>query len=77
MYNYEWNGFFATLATFGMIYVLLYAIKNDVNLIVISLVIVALFYVAIYYCPLVRHFVGGECCKPSKKKAVKKATKRK
>ena len=68
--SYQWNGFFATLATLGVVYVLLYTIKNDVNIVVMSLVIVALLYVAIYYCPLIRHLVKDSPPKP--KKAVKK-----
>jgi len=66
--NYQLNGFFATVATFGLIYVFLYAIKNDVNLVVMSLVIVALLYVAMYYCPLIRHFAGEKPAKKSKNK---------
>lgn len=68
--NHHWNGFFATVATFGLIYVFLYTIKNDVNIAVMSLVIVALLYVATFYCPLIRHFVADD--KPTNKSKKKK-----
>lgn len=65
------------VATYFLIYALLYALGSAVNLWLYSLIITILLSVAIISCPAVNK-EGWKCCHPAKpSKAAKKAVKKK
>jgi len=68
------KGIISAIATYLLILVLLFSLKNDVNIYVFSLIILILLGISVMFCPMK---CGCQCCSSGTCMAEKKPAKKK